>query len=100
MKFQGDVFTQEASQHFEQVFQQAIQIQRFELVELPPAEQEQLPGEVGRALHSQLNLLETLSNFRRQVRVLLQQSQVQQDRSQDVVKIVRHSPRQLANRLH
>src|SRR5271154_4516520 len=94
-----DIFIDQSQQHLLDVEHDGVEIDIFWLEHLTAAEGEQLPAESGGALGALANVVGPLPRTR-VCRPLLKKFGIAEDGGQDVVEIVRDSPRETSDRLH
>ena len=97
---QAHVLAQDAPEHLCQVRHDLIQVQQARLHHMPPTEGHQLPGQVCGPFGAPLQLANQLPRSWRQVFFRAGQVRLHHHRRQNIVEIMRHSPRQLADGFH
>ena len=100
VKLQTHVFAQDALEHFGDVDDDVVQIEVVRLQRLTPAEQEQLAGEIGRALDGLADLLAVIPLRRQKTACGFQQTGLHLNDRENVVEVVRHAAGQMADGFH
>ena len=94
------MFAQQAAEQFQHGRDGGVEFQRLRLHRTPAGKQQQLLGQLGRAPGRGLQIRELRPEGRGQLRVELEQLQVERHRREDVVEIVRHTAGELADDFH
>ena len=94
------VLAQQPAQHFLELAHEGVQVYHARLQHLLAAEGEQLAGEPGGAIRRLVNLVRILAPRVLGSQILEQQVGVPRDRGEDVVEVVRDTPRQSPHGFH